>query len=80
MNKAPATDPLIPVPHICAEFGISRTTYWRWERDGVLPRSHKIKNRNYQPRSVLDELRIAAAQPGGVTVGGDKPTPQNTGT
>lgn len=54
-------DPLIPVPQVCAEFNISRTTYWRWERDGVLPRSHKINGRKHQPRSVLDKLRERAA-------------------
>jgi predicted site-specific integrase-resolvase len=65
-DVTPPIDPLVPVAQICAEFGISRTTYWRWERDGILPRAHKIRNRNYQPRSVLDELRAEAARPGGV--------------
>lgn len=27
---------------LCSEFGVSPVTIWRWERDGVLPKSKKI--------------------------------------
>jgi predicted DNA-binding transcriptional regulator AlpA len=64
----PTTDPLIPSAQVRREFGISRTTLWRWERDGILPRAHRIKNQRFFPRSALDALRAAAAKPGGVSV------------
>lgn len=71
-QHAQGVDPLIPSVQVRREFGISRTTLWRWERDGILPRAHRIRNQRYFPRSALDALRAAAAKPGGVDVEGAK--------
>lgn len=27
---------------LCQEFGVTPVTLWRWERDGILPKSQKI--------------------------------------
>lgn len=66
MPKQECTDKLIPAPLVANEFGISRVTLWRWERDGILPRAHRINNQKYYPRAVLESLKTCAARPGGV--------------
>ncbi|MEM6483413.1 MAG: helix-turn-helix domain-containing protein [Pseudomonadota bacterium] len=56
---------LVRATQVAHEFGISRVTLWRWERDGLLPRAHRINNQKYFPRTALDALKVAAAKPGG---------------
>jgi len=56
---------LVRATEVAQEFGISRVTLWRWERDGLLPRAHRINNRKYYSRIALDDLKTAAAKPGG---------------
>jgi predicted DNA-binding transcriptional regulator AlpA len=58
-------DNLVRATEVAEEFGISRVTLWRWERDGLLPRAHRINNRKYYSRIALEELKAAAAKPGG---------------
>lgn len=58
---------LVRAARVAEEFGISRVTLWRWERDGLLPRAHRINNQKYFPRAALDELRAAAERPGGTS-------------
>lgn len=56
---------LVRATEVAHEFGISRVTLWRWERDGLLPRAHRINNQKYFPRTALDALKSAAAKPEG---------------
>lgn len=65
MKPKKRTDNLVRATVVAEEFGISRVTLWRWERDGLLPRAHRINNRKYYSRIALDELKTAAAKPGG---------------
>jgi len=34
---------------ICAQYGVSTITVWRWVRDGRLSKPQKINGRNYWP-------------------------------
>lgn len=63
-------DKLVRANQVAQEFGISRVTLWRWERDGLLPRAHRINNQKYFPRTALDDLRTAAEKPGGTRAKG----------
>lgn len=69
MKKENHADTLIRATRVAQEFGVSRVTLWRWERDGLLPRAHRINNQKYFPRAALDAIRTAAAKPGGVRSG-----------
>jgi len=65
VKKLERSDALVRATPVAQEFGISRVTLWRWERDGLLPPAYRINNRKYYPRTVLDALKHAAAKPGG---------------
>lgn len=56
----------LPAAAVRREFGVSRTTEWRWSRDGILPEPARIAGRRYYARSAIDDLKRRAAQPGGV--------------
>jgi hypothetical protein len=62
-------DSLVPDPQVCAEFGISSMTLWRWDRDPDLnfPARINIRGRNFRSRKQIeafkrDMLRGAIAQ------------------
>jgi predicted DNA-binding transcriptional regulator AlpA len=65
VKKLELSDNLVRATRVAQEFGISRVTLWRWERDGLLPPAYRINNRKYYPRTALDALKHAAAKPGG---------------
>lgn len=65
MKPKKQADNLVRATEVAQEFGISRVTLWRWERDGLLPRAHRINNRKYYSRTALDQLKMAAAKPEG---------------
>ena len=66
MPKQSSTNYLVPATTVANEFGVSRVTLWRWERDGILPRAHRINNQKYYQRAELESLKASAAKPGGV--------------
>lgn len=37
---------------LCAEYGVSSMTIWRWVKAGILPKPDKIQGRNYWPHDV----------------------------
>jgi len=51
MPKQQSSDNVIRAAMVANEFGVSRVTLWRWERDGPLPRVHRIKNTFLVPPS-----------------------------
>jgi predicted site-specific integrase-resolvase len=55
----------VPAAQFRREFGISRTTEWRWARDGIISEPCRIAGRRYYPRAVIDDLKRRSAQPGG---------------
>jgi hypothetical protein len=66
-NDSPETDPLVAAADARRELGgISAVTEWRWREAGILPRPHRVRNRNYYRRSELEAVKAAAAEPGGV--------------
>lgn len=77
MPKHQRPDNLIRAAIAADEFGISRVTLWRWERDGILPRAHRINNQKYYPRTVLESLKASAARPGGVRAASTRTIPQS---
>ncbi len=66
MPQQQSADSLIRAAIVANEFGVSRVTLWRWERDGLLPRAHRINNQKYYPRAAVETLKTSAARPGGV--------------
>jgi hypothetical protein len=50
---------LVPDPIVCAEFGISPMTLYRWTNDPALgfPPKIKIKTRNYRSRKALEAFK-----------------------
>src|SRR5262249_24857985 len=51
-------DNLIPDPIVCAEFGVTAMTLWRWTHDTELnfPPAIAIRNRNFRSRRQLEAL------------------------
>jgi len=49
---------LLPDRKVCARYGVTQMTLWRWERDPALgfPKAIKIRNRKYRVESELDEF------------------------
>lgn len=42
-RESPELDRFVPTQEVQRIFGgKSRTTIWRWERDGIIPKSHKL--------------------------------------
>lgn len=56
-NTSP--DNLIPDPVVCAEFGVTAMTLWRWTRDTELnfPPPIAIRNRNFRSRRQLETFK-----------------------
>jgi hypothetical protein len=54
-----STDNLIPDPVVCAEFGVTAMTLWRWTRDPDLnfPPAIAIRNRNFRSRKQLEAFK-----------------------
>ena len=52
-------DKLIPDPAVCAEFGVTAMTLWRWTRDTELnfPPAISIRNRNFRSRKQLEAFK-----------------------
>jgi predicted DNA-binding transcriptional regulator AlpA len=52
-------DNLIPDPVVCAEFGVTAMTLWRWTRDPELnfPPPIAIRNRNFRSRRQLEAFK-----------------------
>jgi hypothetical protein len=52
-------DNLIPDPVVCAEFGVTAMTLWRWTRDTELnfPPAIAIRNRNFRSRRQLEAFK-----------------------
>ena len=52
-------DNLIPDPIVCAEFGVTAMTLWRWTRDTELnfPPPIAIRNRNFRSRKQLEAFK-----------------------
>jgi len=52
-------DNLIPDPIVCAEFGVTAMTLWRWTRDTELnfPPAIAIRNRNFRSRRQLEAFK-----------------------
>jgi hypothetical protein len=52
-------DNLIPDPVVCAEFGVTAMTLWRWTRDTELnfPPAISIRNRNFRSRKQLEAFK-----------------------
>jgi hypothetical protein len=52
-------DNLIPDPVVCAEFGVTAMTLWRWTRDPKLdfPPAIAIRNRNFRSRRQLEAFK-----------------------
>ena len=52
-------DNLIPDPIVCAEFGVTAMTLWRWTRDPDLnfPPAIAIRNRNFRSRKQLEAFK-----------------------
>ncbi len=52
-------DNLIPDPVVCAEFGVTAMTLWRWTRDCELnfPPPIAIRNRNFRSRKQLEAFK-----------------------
>jgi predicted DNA-binding transcriptional regulator AlpA len=52
-------DNLIPDPVVCAEFGVTAMTLWRWTRDTALnfPPPIAIRNRNFRSRRQLEAFK-----------------------
>src|SRR5499427_7289931 len=52
-------DNLIPDPVVCAEFGVTAMTLWRWTRDTELnfPPAITIRNRNFRSRKQLESFK-----------------------
>lgn len=54
-------DPLITATEARKECGdVSGVTFWRWERDGVIPPAIRINKRKYWPRSVIQRVKTGA--------------------
>jgi hypothetical protein len=56
-NTSP--DNLIPDPVVCAEFGVTAMTLWRWTRDPDLnfPPAIAIRHRNFRSRQQLEAFK-----------------------
>ena len=52
-------DNLIPDPIVCAEFGVTAMTLWRWTHDTELnfPPAIAIRNRNFRSRRQLEAFK-----------------------
>ena len=52
-------DPLVPDPQVAKEFGITRQSIYRWDRDAELgfPPKIQIQKRNYRSRQALDAFK-----------------------
>jgi predicted DNA-binding transcriptional regulator AlpA len=50
------SDPLIPAPHLCAEYGINRRTLSRWLDDAGLglPKPIRIRGRLYFSKLLIE--------------------------
>jgi hypothetical protein len=64
---APASgtpDNLVPDPVVCAEFGVTAMTLWRWTRDPVLgfPPVVNIRGRNFRSRKQLEDFKASLLQ------------------
>ncbi|GEM_PF-1550530 len=66
MPNTQDADNLVRAAMVADEFGVSRVTLWRWERDGILPRAHRINNQKYYLRTAIEMLKTSAAKPGGI--------------
>jgi hypothetical protein len=52
-------DEFVPDPQVCAEFGITSMTLWRWDHDPELkfPPAIKIRKKNYRSRLQLEKFK-----------------------
>ncbi|GLU49852.1 helix-turn-helix transcriptional regulator [Nocardiopsis ansamitocini] len=46
----PVSDPLLTVPQVCAELGISRSTFYHWNQTGKGPRCFPLPNGSLRVR------------------------------
>ena len=55
----PNPDNLIPDPVVCAEFGVTSMTLWRWTHDTELnfPPAITIRSRNFRSRRQLEAFK-----------------------
>ncbi|KGE04546.1 helix-turn-helix transcriptional regulator [Pseudohaliea rubra] len=59
----PAADPLLSASQVCQELGgITRTTLWRWRREGLLPEPVTMRGRNYWRASVIEQVKGKAPE------------------
>lgn len=57
------TDPLLTAREGAAELQISEPTYWRWVKQGILPKAVKLGGMSRWPRSeILAVIERAKAQ------------------
>lgn len=56
-------DPLTSKKLLAEELGVNLSTLWRWEKDGVIPKSVRIGGRVGWPRSVLRKWKIEQGWP-----------------
>lgn len=59
MDDESVSDPLVPDPVVCREFGVTRMTLHRWDRDEQLgfPVKIQIRDKNYRRRSELNAFK-----------------------
>lgn len=63
MKPLTIQDPLVTRQALASEFAVSLTTLWRWEKNGVIPKSIKIGGRVGWPRSVANESKVKLGWP-----------------
>lgn len=64
MSIAHKTDPIVRPSELREELGTSKTTIWRWTRDGYLPKPVRLGKRNTGwPRSVIDKFKVQQGWP-----------------
>ena len=56
-------DPMVSRNELSGELRISRTTLWRWVRDGYLPRPLRLGKKTGWPRSVIENWKAEQRWP-----------------
>ena len=62
-NSPTPHDPIVRKKPLAVELGVSPTTIWRWEREGLLPKPIKIAQTAGWPRSVIDAWKVEQGWP-----------------
>ena len=64
MSNIKHKDPIVRPSELREELGASKTTIWRWTRDGSLPKPLQLGKRNTGwPRSVIDKFKVQQGWP-----------------